>query len=194
MCPELGLSGCHQPRDIGSSVTLITADSPGRPAPFSGSSWALHCCGSGRHWGCLLAVGAPLSLCVLSGLAAVHEFPGFLLYYRISHLIMKAYKDSSSSSSSFPRSRVKVFHITYYLFYFSYKISEISQARTSEDSDGAQTVGALSGNHQTTVDTFDTDDSHSGQHESTMEQEETEQKEEANSVISKNTVTSQTGQ
>ena len=55
-------------------------------------------------------------------------------------------------------------------------------------------LGALSSNIQPTVDTFDTDDDYIGQHDSTLEWEDTEQKQEANSVISKNTVTLQTGQ
>ena len=47
--------------------------------------------------------------------------------------------------------------------------AETSQASTTEASDSAKTVGALSSNMQPTVDAFDTDDNHSGQHESTME-------------------------
>ena len=54
--------------------------------------------------------------------------------------------------------------------------AETNQERTSEASDSAQTAGALSSNIQPTVDTFDTDNDHSGQHESAAEQEETEQK------------------
>ena len=70
--------------------------------------------------------------------------------------------------------------------------AETCQASTSEASNSAQTMGALSSNIQPTLDTFDTDDNHSGQHESTMEQNKTDWKQKANSVISKNTVTSQT--
>ena len=62
--------------------------------------------------------------------------------------------------------------------------AETSQASTSEVSDRAQTMGTLSSNIQPTVDTFDTDDDHSGQHESTMEGEETEQKQETVSKFS----------
>ena len=61
---------------------------------------------------------------------------------------------------------------------------ETSQGSTSGPSDSAQTVRALSSNIQPTVDTFDTDDNHSGQHESTMEQEETEKKQETGSKFS----------
>ncbi|GCB85119.1 hypothetical protein scyTo_0025771, partial [Scyliorhinus torazame] len=59
-----------------------------------------------------------------------------------------------------------------------------SQANNIEASDSAQTVGALSSNIQPTVDAFDTDDDHSGQHESTVEQAETEQKHETGSKFS----------
>ena len=52
--------------------------------------------------------------------------------------------------------------------------AETSQTNTNEASDSAQTEGALSSNIQPTAYTFDTDEDHSGQHESTMEQEETE--------------------
>ena len=62
--------------------------------------------------------------------------------------------------------------------------NEKSQANTIEASDSAQTVGALSSTIQTTVDTFDTDYDHSGQHESTAEQAETEQKHETGSKFS----------
>ena len=58
---------------------------------------------------------------------------------------------------------------------------ETSQASTSETSDSVQTVGALSSNIQPTIDTFGTDDDHSGQHESAMEWEEKEQKQETGS-------------
>ena len=47
--------------------------------------------------------------------------------------------------------------------------SETSHASNSEASNGAQTIRALSSNIQPTVDTFDTDVDHSGQHKSTME-------------------------
>lgn len=53
---------------------------------------------------------------------------------------------------------------------------ETSQANTIEASDSALTMGALSSNIQPIVDAFDTDDDHSGQHESTAEQAGTEQK------------------
>ena len=46
---------------------------------------------------------------------------------------------------------------------------ETSRASTSKASDSAQTMVALSSNIQPIVDTFDTDDSHSGQHESMVE-------------------------
>ena len=62
--------------------------------------------------------------------------------------------------------------------------AETSQASTSETSDSAQTMGALSSNIQPTVDTFDTDDDHIGQHESTMEQEEIDQKQDTGSKFS----------
>ena len=70
-----------------------------------------------------------------------------------------------------------------------------SRAETSHASasDRAKTMGAPSSNNQTTFDTFNTDDDHIGQHESAVEQDETGQKQEGNSVILKNTVTWKTG-
>ena len=62
--------------------------------------------------------------------------------------------------------------------------AETNQASNSEASNSAQTMGALSSNIQPTVDTFDTDDNHSGQHESTVEQDKTEQKQETGSKFS----------
>lgn len=52
--------------------------------------------------------------------------------------------------------------------------AKTSYAITSEATDKIQTMIVLSINTQHNVDTFDIDDDHSGQHESTVEQEVTE--------------------
>ena len=72
--------------------------------------------------------------------------------------------------------------------------AETSQASTSEASDSAQTMGALFSNIQPTVDTFDIDDDHSGHMEVLWNEkrQSRNRKKEANSLISRNTVTSQT--